>query len=123
LAKQLKGRVKGAVFDGGRAPENYIGKIIREKPDTILMVDALNMGGRPGEIVIRKPERLREADFSTHHLSLPLLASMIKSDTKADIFVIGVQPDKIELGEGLSSQVESALERSKEALEEILSQV
>ncbi len=113
--------MEGAVFDGGRAPENYIGKIIREKPDTILMVDALNMGGRPGEIIIWGPERLREADFSTHHLSLPLLASMIKSDTKADIFVIGVQPDKIDLGEGLSSQVESALERLKEALEEILS--
>jgi len=120
LVKGLKGRVRGTVFDGGRAPENYIGKIIREKPDTILIVDALDMGGKPGEMVVWEPKRLRKGEFSTHHLSLSLLASMIQSETGAKLFIIGVQPARIKLGEGLSPPVERALEKLKATLEEIL---
>jgi len=120
LVKGLEGKVRGTVFDGGRSPENYIGKIIRERPDTILIVDALDMGVKPGEMVVWKPERLRKGEFSTHHLSLPLMASMIQSETGAKILIIGVQPARIKLKEGLSPPVERTLKRLKVILEEIL---
>ncbi len=120
LAQELQGRVKGVVFDGGRTPENYLGKIIWEKPDTVLIVDALDMGGRPGEVTIQEPGRLSKGEFSTHHLSLPLIASIIQSDTRTKVFIIGVQPERIKFGDRLSPRVERTLERLKGIFEEIL---
>lgn len=123
LAKELKGKFKEIIFNGGRSPENYIGKIIKERPDIILIVDALDMGRAPGEIAIREPEELRKKEFSTHHFSLPLMASLIQSETKAKIYIIGVQPKRIKFGEDLSSPMNIALGKLRETLGEILTEV
>ncbi len=123
LAKGLKEKVKGVIFDGGKSPENYIGKIIKERPDSILIVDALDTGSSPGEVTIREPEELRGEEFSTHHLSLPLMASVLQSETRAKIHVIGVQPVRIKFGEGLSLPMERVLERLRKTLIEILAEV
>jgi len=123
LAKGLKGKVKGIIFDGGGTPENYIGKIIKERPDVVLIVDALDMGGNPGEVTMWRAEGLSGEEFSTHHLSLPLLASVIKSETGAEIYAIGVQPMRTSFGEGLSPPVERALEGVRDVLMKVLAEV
>ena len=120
LAKGLKGMVKGIVYDGGVSPENYIGKIIKEKPDIILIVDALDMGGEPGKVAIFEPEQLGRDEFSTHHLSLPLLAEIIGSQIRTQIYTIGVQPERTKFGEGLSPSVGRTLEGLKQVLAELL---
>ncbi|MBU1124519.1 MAG: hydrogenase maturation protease, partial [Candidatus Omnitrophica bacterium] len=41
LAARIKDKTSFQVFDTGSSPENYLGKIIREKPDTIILVDCV----------------------------------------------------------------------------------
>ena len=44
LAQRLKDKVSFIVYDSGPSPENYLGKIIKDKPDNIIIVDAVDFG-------------------------------------------------------------------------------
>ena len=57
----LKGNIELVCFDAGTTPENYAGKIIKEKPGTILIVDALHLGKNPGDYEILKKKILLNA--------------------------------------------------------------
>lgn len=97
-------------IDGGETPENYIWRVKDEKPDVVLIVDAIDMGVKPGKIAFLNPEKLeRWRAISTHRIPLSLLAKVIKEETGADVLIIGIQPKSIRFGEGLSSEVEKAL--------------
>jgi len=50
LANRIKDKVPFIVFDVGISPENYLDKIIKERPDTILIIDTGDFGGKPGEL-------------------------------------------------------------------------
>ena len=39
LIERLRGKVSATCIDAGIAPENYVGRIVKETPDTILLVD------------------------------------------------------------------------------------
>jgi len=39
------------VYDSGPSPENYLGKIIKDKPDNIVIIDTVDFGGKPGEFL------------------------------------------------------------------------
>jgi len=42
LIRQLKGRVDATLLNGEEEPENLLDQIVGMKPDSILIVDALN---------------------------------------------------------------------------------
>ena len=48
LVQRLQGRVRPVCIDAGVAPENYLGRIVKEQPDTVLLVDAAHLGLEPG---------------------------------------------------------------------------
>lgn len=108
LAKVVKRRdVK--IIDAGNAIENYVGIIEKFKPDKVVVIDAVDFGGKPGEIRTFKCEELQELTTSTHSFSLPLLLNHIHSRAGATCKVIGIQPGKIALYERMSLEVEKAV--------------
>ena len=96
-------------IDAGIVPENYIGKIIKLKAKTIILIDALSFNGNPGEIKQLKPAALSGAGFSTHSLSPDLFLSLISKELNPNVIIIGIQPEQVALGEGLSSAIQSSL--------------
>ncbi len=58
LASRLKDKVVFRVFDVGVSPENYLEKIIKEGPDTILIIDQVDFGAKPGEFQILEAQDL-----------------------------------------------------------------
>ena len=60
LASRLESKVPHIVYDSSSSPENYLGKIAKEKPDTILFVDTMHMEQKPGEYNIFKKEDIAE---------------------------------------------------------------
>jgi len=97
------------ILDVGTVPENYTKFIIQYCPDTVILVDALSFGGRPGNWRIFTPDECNEYGFSTHNASLNVFASYIRQYIPAKIFLLGIQPATIAFQEGLSPELEKSV--------------
>jgi hydrogenase 3 maturation protease len=110
LAKALKGKIRAQVVNCEEVPESYTGKIKELKPDTIVIVDAVDLKAAPGSIAIIEKERLDAiTPYSTHNVPLKIFVQYLEAETKADIFLIGIQPSHLVFSSGLSEEVEKAV--------------
>ena len=116
LIERLQGRVKAVCLDGGSAPEVYAGKIVKERPDTILIVDALHLGRRPGEYEVLRKDEIARMGFSTHDISPNMLLDYLQIETGAGIYMLGVQPESLRFGLELSEPVRQTLKKLEEEL-------
>lgn len=116
LIERLKGKTKAACVDAGSAPENYAGKILKENPDTILIVDALHLGLTPGEYEILKKDDILNCGLSTHDISPHMFIKYLEHETSASIYVVGVQPKSLSFGEKISDRLQQALEEIVESI-------
>lgn len=123
LVKLLHPELKNtALFDCGTSPENFLGPILRSKPEVILLVDAANLGAEPGHTHIIEKEEIANLGLSTHDTSLKLFIAYLENglDT-VDIFLLGIQPKDTSLGSGLSRELEAMLPKFKKMFLEALS--
>jgi len=112
LVSRLKQRSPFLIFDSGPSPENYLGKIIREKPDTIVIIDAADFGGKPGEFTLIEGESVKTTNlFSTHNASISLTTNYLQSNLKVDIIILVIQPESIIFGDTVSLEVERTIEK------------
>ncbi len=110
LAARIKGKVPWIVYDAAESPENYLGKIIKDKPDNIIIMDAVDFGGRPGEFRVLETQDIKTANlFSTHNASLSLTINYLQNNLNVDIIILIIQPKGICFGDKLSSEVEETL--------------
>ena len=109
LAEQESDRLR--VVEGGTAPENYTSVVKSFDPDHVLLVDAVEFGGDPGEYKPVDPEDLAQTSFSSHAYPLTLLTDYLERETGATITMLGIQPSSIDESEDLSPAVETAIER------------
>ncbi len=116
VAEQLEGQTAALSIDAGEVPENYLEKVARSRPDTILIIDAVDFGGAPGELRVLEPEALVSSGPSTHGLSLQTTADFLKARTQAQLAVLAIQPAEIALGTELSAAVSRAVRILKETL-------
>lgn len=110
LIQQLTGKVEADLLDTGEVPESYLGRIIDSYPDTIVMVDAVQLQEDPGTMAVIEIDELAGISNSTHRLSLALFMKYVREETKADVFLVGVQPRTLELGQGITPHVQESLE-------------
>jgi len=92
------------IIDCGTTPENFTSIIKKHNPDMLILVDAAEMGLSPGSYRIIPPEKIDIMHFSTHNLPLSIFTSYV-SEFCGKIVLIGVQPDRMDVGTGLSSTV------------------
>ena len=76
-------------------PENYVGVVKKQKPETLLIIDAIDMGLEPGEIRIVSKEKIGVMTISTHGIPISLLIDYLNKHVK-DIILIGIQPEKMQ---------------------------
>lgn len=83
--------------------------------ERVILVDAADMGQRPGEFVRFTPDDVRLAftpdSFSFHHAGLSEVLALADALGRPlpEMVIFGIQPQKIGWGEGLSLAVETAL--------------
>lgn len=100
---------KLSLIDTGSVPENFLQKIVGERPDVILLVDTINLEKPAGSVEIIEAENLKEESFSTHNASLKLTIEYLKKETKAALFLLGIQPKNIGFGQRISPEVEKSI--------------
>jgi hydrogenase 3 maturation protease len=120
LVDRLKDKVEVSCINAGNALENHLGLISKSHPDTVLLVDAVHLGLKPGEARIVDPSRIEHAGLSTHDVSPGLFLDFLVEESRCSVFLLGVQPEKIEMGTRISETVENTLEILESELLEAL---
>ncbi len=91
-------------IDCGVVPENFTSIIKKNKPDLVVLIDAVEMDLKSGEFRIISPDRISALHLTTHSMPLSFLMSYLKEYTQELIF-IGIQPKIIDYSNSLSSKV------------------
>jgi len=118
--RNKKGTVP-VLIDAGEVPENYTGAVTKAKPGTIIIIDAADFGGTPGEIRIFKAGDINKSGLATHSMSLSVFAAYLKQETGAEIFLLAIQPKTIKPGASkhgasLSREVKTSISNIIQAL-------
>jgi hydrogenase 3 maturation protease len=109
------------LFDCGTAPENYIFPILSTSCDTVILVDAADMGIAAGDIKVFSLDEISNVSFSTHNPSPRLFADLLKTGKDdMNIFVVSIQPKTTALGASLSKEVLDGLEILADAFSQAL---
>jgi hydrogenase 3 maturation protease len=80
------------VVEAEEVPESCLDLVVRPGPDTVVLVDAVELGEPPGAVALLEMEDLVDREASTHRAPLSLLAHYIRSESGADVFVLALQP-------------------------------
>lgn len=115
LARRLKGKLPFPVLEGGSAPENMLGRVRTMRPDVVVVVDAVDFGGEPGEVRTIGLDEVGPWGFSTHGPSIGPFLDFLREEGIRTV-VLGVQPEDTNLGRGLSRPVLEAILRLEELL-------
>lgn len=94
----------------GETPENYIKQITSSNAKTILFIDAVEMSKSAGTVDLFSADKISNFSISTHGMSLSMLAEFIKTENNATVYLLGIQPKSIKLGEKLSPEVDESIE-------------
>jgi len=111
LARRLKKKTKFSIFDVETAFENYLEKIIQKKPKTLFIIDAIDFGGKPGEVKLFSPEELNTLNLGfTHNPSLNLGINYLQNKLKINIIILAIQPKSIAFKRGLSNKIKKTVD-------------
>jgi hydrogenase 3 maturation protease len=94
--------------DGGSAPENSTGKIRRFMPHLVLMVDAADFGGKPGEVRMLEAADMDGFSASTHSLPPSVLAAYLGGEMGCAVAFAGIQAQSLEFDTPPSAPVRRA---------------
>jgi hydrogenase 3 maturation protease len=97
-------------YDCGTAPENFTSLVKRHHPELLVIVDAAELNLPPGSFRRLRPERAETMLISTHTIPISSFISYLEAHC-GEIVLIGVQPKQLQLGEGLSPEVQQGAER------------
>ena len=101
-------------------PENFTGKIRKENPTHVIIVDACLIGLMPGEMKIVNKDDFVNIGISTHSMSLSYFVKYLEKDTDFKVIFIGIEPETMDWGEKPTSKVEKTAYEFIEILKEII---
>lgn len=108
IAGLLQSTDRVTVLDCGETPENFLGVIVRLKPDRLVVIDAADFGGRPGEIRAVARDDIGGGGVSTHAARLTIITDYVTAECGAEVFFLAIQPDSTGFGRPLGAAVEAA---------------
>lgn len=97
------------ILDCGQVPEKAVSALRRFKPDLVVLLDAADFGGIPGETRWIDPQDTSGFSASSHSLPFSVLANYLKREFNCDVGLIGIQPASLDFDAGLSSSVKKSL--------------
>lgn len=101
-------------------PENFTGKIRKEQPSHVIIVDACLMGGEAGDIKIVDKDDFVNIGISTHSMSLSYFVKYLERDNDFKIIFVGIEPETMDWGEKPTEQVEKTAYYFIDLLKEIV---
>jgi hydrogenase 3 maturation protease len=107
-------------IDAKTVPENFTGKIRKEKPTHLIIVDACLMDLNPGDMQIVDKYEFANIGISTHSMSLSFFVRYLEKDTEIEIIFVGIEPETMDWGAKPTLKVENAANEFIETLKGII---
>jgi hydrogenase 3 maturation protease len=120
LVELLEGKVKASLLDAGEVLESYTGRILETHADTIVLIDAADFGGGPGDVALLDSDTMVRGSVSTHQIPMNVFFHYIKANSSADMFAIGIQPSDIGFGEPMNPEVMESVQVLAGLLQDLL---
>ena len=119
LANELKSAGVPDVLVAGAEPEKYLGQIAEQGFSDLVFLDAVDFGGKPGSLVVLGGDQIlaRFPQISTHKISLGTLARVVQANSRARVWLLGVQPESLKQEGSLTATVRQTLDIAKELLQ------
>lgn len=108
------------LIDAGTVPENFTGKIRKEDPTHLIIVDACLMDSNPGDMKIVDKNEFANIGISTHSMSLSFFVRYLEKDTEIRIIFVGIEPETMDWGAKPTPKVEKSANEFIETLKEIV---
>jgi hydrogenase 3 maturation protease len=113
IVQDLQGKLPKniSLIECETVPESFMDEIIEIKPTYVLLIDAAEMGLKPGEVRLFDTEKVTNfPPISTHMLPLRVFCEYITQLSGAKITLLLIQPCNTEFGEGLTTEVRETAE-------------
>lgn len=120
LARRLAGRVGVIVIDAEDVPESFVCTVIAGSPESVLFLDAIDLGEAPGAAALLGAGEVSAYMPSTHRMPLSMLMEIVQRETGARVAVLAVQPRHTELAMPPSSEVAASVTGLAELLIDVL---
>src|SRR5208283_1365781 len=88
LAQQISDATGVRVIDAQEVPENYLRQVVGEGPDTVVLIDSVDLNSAPGSVAFLDKEQLAGYLPSTHRVPLTLLMDYLERETHARLCLI-----------------------------------
>jgi len=108
------------VIDAQEVPENFLHQIVRHRPDTILLIDAVEMGSPPGSVALLGKNETTGFWPSTHRVPMSLVVKYLEQETQAQIFLVAIQPSQTDFMQPMSAGVAGIIDGLADVLNEVL---
>jgi len=99
-----------AVINCGDIPENYLRQLTAHRSGTIVFIDAADMREQPGTVRLFKSEKIAVSGFMTHGMPLNMLAEYIAAAAGCPVYLLGIQPKRMRLGDSFSPEVAKSID-------------
>lgn len=109
------------VFEGQMTPEVYIGPACASHPTHVLIVDAAELGKKPGAWKILSSDSVEQGLFTTHSIPAVEVAAEIQRRCGAFVVFLGIQPKSRDISLSLSSECQQAAEDIAEIIRKTVS--
>lgn len=107
-------------IDAQTVPENFTGKIKKENPSHLIIVDACLMGAQPGEMKIVDKDDFANIGISTHSMSLSFFVKYLEQNSEFGIIFVGIEPESMDYADNPTEKVRDAANEFIDILKEIL---
>ena len=97
------------VIDAQDVPEDHLLRVVNEHPDTIVLIDSVDMDCAPGSVAFLDRDQVAGYWPSTHRMPLSLLMGILERETHARVVGIGIQPAHTEFLKPLSNAVAASV--------------
>lgn len=101
------------VFDCGVVPENYTSVVKKNKAKVVVLIDAVEMNLKPGQIRRIKEQSIGVMHISTHGIPLSVLIKYLKEFVD-EVVCIGIQPQV------MSGSMSACVKKSADTLVDII---
>lgn len=90
-------------------PENALSTLRKFRPDLVVLMDAADFGGVPGEVRWINPQATSGFSASSHTLPFSVLSKYLTKELGCEVRLLGIQPLSLDFDTVLSSAVKNSL--------------
>ncbi|HEV2423328.1 MAG TPA: hydrogenase maturation protease [Terriglobia bacterium] len=120
VARQIHDVPGVYAIDAQDVPENHWRQAVNQRPDTIILVDSVNLCSPPGSVAVLDKDQITGYWPSAHRMPVGVLMNYFERETHARVFMVGIQPRQTGFMQSISAEVQASIAAVAEMLNRVL---